>query len=82
MSKSGFVTEQGTDKDNEPYQNTYGICLSRRLTSMQVDKSKLQQGFDKAACSDLETMIMSGCKSETLSKAVSKVSMEEVEDEY
>ena len=81
-AKSGFMNEQGNDKSDEPYQSAYGILLSQRLASMQIDDSKVQQGFDKAACSDLGTAIVSGCKSEPTARVANKVTVEEVEDEY
>ena len=49
---------------------------------MQIDDSKVQQGFDEAACSDLGTAIVSRCKSEPTARVANKVTMEEVEDEY
>ena len=81
-AKSSFITEQGVDKNEEAYQSAYGILLSQRLASMQVDDSKLQQGFHEAAHSDLTTVIAGGCKSESKAKAANRVVMEEVEDEY
>lgn len=81
-TKSGFVNEQGSDRSDEAYQSTYGILLSQRLASMQVDDSKLQQGFDEATRSDPDTTIAGVCKSKTTARAADKVCMEEVEDEY
>lgn len=48
--KSGYSNEQVMNKDDKPYQSAYGILLSQRLASLQVDESKLhQQDFDEAA---------------------------------
>ena len=52
-TKSGYSNEQSLDKDDKLYQSTYGILLSQRLASMQVDETKLsQQDFEKAVHDD------------------------------
>jgi len=81
-TKAGFVNEQVDDKSEEAYLSAYGILLSQRLALMQVDDSKLHQGFEKATCSDLTTVIAGGCKSESKARAVNTVAIEEIEDEH
>jgi len=73
--KAGFVNEQVNDKSEEAYQSTYGILLSQRLALMQVDNSKVHQGFEKATCSDLTTVIAGRCKSKSKVRAVDTVTI-------
>ena len=49
---------------------------------MQVDDSKLHQGFHKATHSDLPIGNAGGCKSESKVKAGDRVTIEEIEDEH
>lgn len=81
-AKSGFMNEQAVDKNDEAYQSAYGILLSQRIVSMQVDDSKLSQGFDKATHNDLTAVIAGGCKSESKARNVNRATIEEIEDEY
>ena len=81
-TKAGFVNEQGEDKSDKAYQSAYGILLTQRLASMQVDDSKLHQGFEGAIRSDPTTVIAGGCKTESKARGVSRVVMEEIEDEH
>jgi hypothetical protein len=81
-SKSGYINEQNTDRDDEPYQSAFGILLSQRLASMQVDESKIQQGFDEAAHCDQTIVVSSGCKSKVKARIACKTTIEEVEDEF
>ena len=80
--KAGFVNEQGEDKSDKAYQSASGILLTQRLASMQVDDSKLHQGFEGAIRSDPTTVIAGGCKTELKARGVSRVVVEEIEDEH
>lgn len=76
------MNEQGTGKSNEAYQSVYGILLSQRLASMQVDNLKLHQGFHKATHSDLPIGNVGGCKSKLKVNAGDRVTIEEIEDKH
>lgn len=81
-SKSGYINEQSRDNDDVPYQSAYGILLSQRLARMQVDESKVQQGFDQAAHYGQTTVASSECKSGEKAKVAYKTTVEVVEDEF
>ena len=80
-SKSGYINEQSIVMDDEPYQSEYGILLSQRLASMQVDESKIRQDFEVATHCDQTNVTVSGCKSEERAVAAYTTTIEEVEDE-
>ena len=82
-AKSGYSNEQALVKDDEPYQSAYGILLSQRLASMQVDESKLhQQDFEEAAHDDRSRIALSARKSEEKAWGANKTAIEEIEDEF
>ena len=81
-AKSGYRNEFGMDKDDEPYQSAYGILLSQRVASMQVDESKISQGFETAIQQDRLTPISAECKSVEPAKSAANVAVEEIEDEF
>jgi len=63
MAKASYLNELRADKANEPYQSAYGILLSQRVAAMQVDKSKLPQGFEMAIQADWVILSLTECKS-------------------
>ena len=81
-TKSGYINEQSSVMDDEPYQSAYRILLSQCLASMQVDEPKLQQGFEEAVHFDRLNIVSGGCKSEDEAKFAYKATVDEIEDEF
>ena len=80
-AKSSYSNELGSDEVNEPYQSAYGILLSQRVAAMQVDESKITQGFETAVQEDRLTMIATECKPEELVRGSFKATLERKEEE-
>jgi hypothetical protein len=78
-AKSGYSNEVVHKPENEYYQSAYGILLSQRVASLQVDRAKLdnqEADFKSAVCSSMSNQSCHRRKT-----GVPPVSMVEVEDE-
>ena len=80
-SKSSYQNERESSQDDELYQSAYGVLLSQRVASMQVDETKLGQGFETAIRARSVNQIDDECKSSKAFVGQARVSIEEVEDE-
>ena len=81
-SKSSYQNEKESMQEEELYQSAYGVLLSQKVASMQIDESKLAQDFKKAFRIESVQQIDGECKAREVCVGHARVSMEEIEDEY
>lgn len=81
-SKSSYHNEGESLQEDELYQSAYGVLLSQRVASMQVDVTKLGQDFEAAI--RIEPVIQDDveCKAKEAFVGRASMSIEEVEDEH
>lgn len=83
LAKSSFNNEVEHKPEDEYYQSAYGILLSQRVASLQVDRTKLEnpeKDFQSAVCSSMSDQSCHRRKTGIPPKRTT-VSMVEIEDE-